>query len=177
MRNVAPARAYNYWIAMADSLIQLDRREEAENASKKAMQNAATASQRAYALQLLHIAGTDFAVQFTNGENGRVELATTRVPHKTADWNPFIEPGDKISHVEGSLREIDCSGVMTRFLVDTSAGTVTLAIPDPSHVQMRNAPSEFTCGPQQAAKVAVDYAVSATPGAKADGVVRGVQFK
>jgi len=51
---------------------------------------------------------------------------------------------------------------------------VTLAIPDPGHVQMRNAPSEFTCGPQQPTNVAVDYA--ATPGLQADGVVRGMQF-
>jgi hypothetical protein len=117
------------------------------------------------------------AVQFTMDTDGRVELETTRVPHRTNDWNPFIEPGDKMRHVEGALREIDCSGTSTKFVIDTGAETVRLAIADPGHVQMRNAPAEFTCGVQKAAKVAVDYAVSSASGAKTDGLVRGVEFK
>lgn len=177
MGAVAPARAYSYWIAVTDTLIQLDRRDEALSASKHALEHAANATDRRYAAQLGYIAKTDVAVQFTTNKDGRMELETTRVPHQTHDWNPFIEPGDKIRHVEGALREIDCSGSSTKFVVDTGAGTVTLTIADPGHVQMRNAPSEFTCGVQQAAKVAVDYAVSANPGAKTDGLVRGVEFK
>jgi tetratricopeptide (TPR) repeat protein len=177
MRSVAPARAYNYWSAMADALIQLDRRDDARSASKRAMEYATTDAERARAAQLRYLADTDFAVQFSMGKNGRAELSTTRIPHATADFNPFIEPGDKIRHVEGALREIDCSGALTRFVVDTSEGPVTLAIPDPGHVQMRNAPSEFTCGPQQSLQVAVDYAISAPPEVKADGLVRGMQFK
>ncbi len=172
MRSIAPARAYSYWIAMTDSLIQLDRREEADAASKQAARNAATPSQRAYALQLSYMARTDFGVQFTTAENGRLELSTTRVPHKTADWNPFIEPNDKMRHIEGALREIDCTTPTTRFIVDTPEGPVTLAIPDPAHVQMRNAPPEFTCGPQPPTQVTVDYALS-TP----TGLIRGMQFK
>jgi hypothetical protein len=177
MRTVAPTRAFHYWTAMADSLIQLDRREEAKAASKHAMEHAATPAERGYAAQLAHIAETDVAVQFTSSENGRIELATTRVPHKTVDWNPFIEPGDKIRHVEGALQEIDCSGAMTRFVVETPEGRVTLAITDPGHVQMRNAPPEFTCGPQTAVQVVVDYAVSPNADAKVDGLVRGMEFR
>jgi hypothetical protein len=177
MRSVAPVRAYNYWSTMADALIQLDRRDDARTASKRAMEHATTEAERARAAQLRYLADTDFAVQFTMGKNGRAELSTTRIPHATADFNPFIEPGDKIRHVEGALKEIECSGALTRFVVDTPEGRVTLAIPDPGHVQMRNAPSEFTCGPQHAVKVAVDYAISAAPETKADGLVRGMQFK
>ena len=177
MRTVAPSRAFNYWTAMADALLQLDRRDEARAASKKAMEHATTAVERARATQLEYFAVTDLDVQFTVGKNGRAELSTTRVPHATADWNPFIEPGDKIRHVDGALREIECSGAVTRFVVDTSEGPVTLAIPDPGHVQMRNAPAEFTCGPQKSTKVSVDYAISSAPGVKADGLVRGMQFK
>jgi len=162
---------------MADALIQLDRRDEARNASKQAMRHAAEASERAYAAQLAYFADTDLGVQFTIGKDGRAEIATTRIPHRAVDWNPFIEPGDNIRHVEGALREIDCSGPVTRFLVDTADGPVTLAIADPGQVQMRNAPAEFTCGPQQANKVAADYAVSAISGTRADGLVRGLEFK
>jgi tetratricopeptide (TPR) repeat protein len=177
MQTIVPARAYNYWLAMADAFLQLDRRDDARTASKRAMEYAATAAEHARAAQLTYLAETDFAVQYAIGENGRAELRSTRVPHAIADFNPFIEPGDKIRHVEGALREIDCSGAVTHFLVDTSEGPVTLAIPDPGHVQMRNAPSEFTCGPQQPTKVVVDYAISPFTEAHADGLVRGMQFK
>ncbi len=174
MRVVASKRAYNYWAALADALIQLDRRDEARAASKHAKEHATTAAERAHAEQLAFLADTDFAVQFTTDQNGRAQLATARIPHATANFNPFIQPDDKIRHVEGALREIECNGPVTRFVVETPEGRVTLAIPDPGHVQMRNAPSEFTCGAQQPTNVAVDYA--ATPGLQADGVVRGMQF-
>ena len=174
MRNIAPARAYNYWLAMADALVQSDHRTEARLASQKAAEHAATDAERARAAQLAHFADTDLAVQFSMGKNGRAELATTRVPHASGDFNPFIEPSDKIRHVEGVLRQIDCTGPVTRFMVDTSNGEVTLAIPDPGHVQMRNAPSEFTCGPQPPSRVVVDYAESAS---NAEGVARGILFR
>ena len=177
MKNVAPARAFGYWSAMASALLELDRREEARSASRHAWEHAGTAAQRAYADQLRYMAATDLEVQFTSSENGRVELSTTRVPHGTADWNPFIEPGDKIRHVEGALREIDCSHARTRFLVDTADGRVTLEIADATRVQMRNAPLEFTCGAQTVRQVAVDYAVSTASGPNTDGLVRGMQFK
>jgi tetratricopeptide (TPR) repeat protein len=177
MRNVAPARAYNYWLAMADALVQSDHRAEARLASQKAAEHATTEAERARAAKLAHFADTDLAVQFTMGKNGRAELATTRVPHATGDFNPFIEPSDKIRHVEGNLRQIDCSGPVTRFIVNTPDGPVTLAIPDPGHVQMRNAPTEFTCGPQQPTQVVVDYAESVSSGSKAEGVARGILFR
>ena len=178
MRNIAPARAYNYWLALADALVQLGQRDQAGAASKKAAEQAATAAERARAAQLAYFADTDLAVQFTLGENGRAELQTTRVPHRTADgFNPFIQPGDKMRHAEGVLREVDCSAAATRFVIHTSNGIVSVAIPDPGHVQMRNAPSEFTCGPQPASKVSVDYAESASSGSNADGVARGIQFR
>jgi tetratricopeptide (TPR) repeat protein len=174
MRNIAPARAYNYWLAMADALVQSDHRAEARIASQKAAAHAATGDERARAAQLAHFADTDLAVQFTMGKDGRAELATTRVPHAAGDFNPFIEPNDKIHHVGGILRRIDCSGPVTRFIVSTADGPVTLAIPDPGHVQMRNAPPEFICGPQQPTQVLVDYAESAS---KTEGVARGILFR
>jgi tetratricopeptide (TPR) repeat protein len=172
MRTVPPARAYNYWMTMADAFLQLDRREDARNASARAMEYAATAAEHGRAAQLAYLAETDFAVQYAIGQNGRAELHSTRVPHATADFNPFIEPGDKIRHVAGALLAIDCSGSVTRFVVSTAEGRLTLAIPDPGRVQMRNAPSEFTCGPQKSTKVVVDYAVVD----RANGLVRGMQF-
>jgi len=175
MRHVAPARAYHYWMAMASALLELDRREEAVAAAKHALNHASDAAEQGRAKQVAYMAETDLAVQFTNGANGRVEMQTTRVPHQTTDFNPFVEPSDDMRHVEGKLREIECTGETTRFVVETSGKRVTLAIVDPSRVQMRNAPPEFTCGPQAGSKVGVDYAAS--PKGKTAGVVRGMEFR
>ena len=166
MRTIAPARAYNYWIAM-DTLIESDRQAGAHRLPKR--RRARSPKRRDRATQLAHIADTDLAVQFTMGKDGRVEIATTRVPHTTNDFNPFIEPSDKIRHAEGVLRQIDCSGPVTKFVVDTAAGTVTLTIADPVMFRCETRP-EFTCGTQQATKVVVDYT-------EAEGIARGIQFK
>jgi len=105
-------------------------------------------------------------------------LVTTRVPHNTADWNPFVEPGDRIRRVEATLRELHCSaGRATGVALDTSQGPLTLTIPDASHVLMRNAPSEFRCGAQPASTVRVEYAASETQDGNADGVLRGMEFR
>ena len=52
-------------------------------------------------------------------------------------------------------------------------GALTLAVPDPSRVQIRNAGSvafEFVCGPQEPRKVLVEYA-------PATAIVRGLEFR
>ena len=178
MQNVAPARAYAYWSALGYALNELGRRHESIAAAQHAIQHAATAAERAKAAELVYMAETDLAVHFAKDANGHAQLITTRVPHNTADWNPFIEPGDRIRRVEAKLRELNCSGGRaTGIGIDTPQGPLTLAIPDASHVLMRNAPSEFTCGPQPASVVMVEYAVSETPGRNADGVLRGMEFR
>ena len=114
---------------------------------------------------------------FVRDANGRNRLETTRVPHGADDFNPFIEPGDDVRKIQGKLREIDCSGPVTRFLVETASGTVTLAIPDPSHLQARKAPPEFTCGAQPGASVTVVYAAGGAESSRSDGILRGIEFQ
>jgi hypothetical protein len=161
---------------VADALIQLGRRSEGKAAAERAATHASTPGERAHAALLARISETDLAVQMATDSEGRVQFVTTRAPHDRAEWNPFIEPGDEIRKVQGALRQIDCSGGSTRFVVDTPSGPLTLAIADPTRVQMRNAPSEFTCGPQQpAGSVAVEYAAPKKQGA--DPVVRGITFQ
>jgi tetratricopeptide (TPR) repeat protein len=176
MQTVAPARAYAYWSATADALLQLDRRAEAKEAARKAAVHATAPAERAHAGLLAQIADTDLAVQVATDAEGRVQLLTTRAPHDTANWNPFIEPGDDIRRVQGALRRIECGDSGTRLVIETSTGPLTLAIADPTRVQMRNSPPEFTCGPQESpAAVAVEYAAPKSPGA--DALVRGVTFR
>lgn len=171
MRHIAPARLFAYWTAIAYAANQLGRREEAEAAADEARAHASTETERAHAAELRMIAQTDVVVQFTRDANGQMRLVNTRAPHGSPDWNPFIEPGDEVRHAEGKLRAIDC-GTETVFAVETDAGMVRLSIPDPKHVQMRNAPSEYTCGPQPATDVSVVYAASGRSG----GVLRGMEF-
>jgi tetratricopeptide (TPR) repeat protein len=176
MKIVSPARAYGYWTATADAFNELGRRIEATAAARKAAEHASTPAERARAAQLAYVAQTDVAVQFSRDADGRPNMVTTRIPHDATNWNPFIEPGDEIRSVQGTLREIECGEKGMRILVDTAGGPLKLAIPDPSHVQMRNAPAEFTCGPQPGSAVTAEYAVTKAA-ESGNGVVRGLEFR
>jgi Tfp pilus assembly protein PilF len=170
MRTVPETRAFAYWLALADTFNELGRRPEAQSAAKHAAEHATSGAEHAHAAQQLYIAETDPGVQFARDADGRVQLVTTRIPHQTADWNPFIEPGDDLRRVQGQLRAIDC-GDVTTIHVEAGGSMLALTIPDLHHVQMRNAPAEFTCGPQNpAASVVVDYAA-------AGSIVRGMDFR
>jgi tetratricopeptide (TPR) repeat protein len=176
MKIVSPARAYGYWTATADAFNELGRRIEATAAARKAAEHASTPAERARAAQLAYVAQTDVAVQFSRDADGRPNMVTTRIPHDATNWNPFIEPGDEIRSVQGTLREIECGEKGMRILVDTAGGPLKLAIPDPSHVQMRNAPAEFTCGRQPGSAVTAEYAVTKAA-ESGNGVVRGLEFR
>jgi hypothetical protein len=173
MKTVSQGRAYSYWIAMADALIELGAREEAQAAARHAEEHANSPSDREHAAQLAYVAETDLGVQFARDADGRARMVTTRVPHQAANWNPFIETGDDLRLVQGTLREIDCSGPTTRFVIQAPSGVLKLTVADPTRVQMRHAPSEFVCGLQEPTIVTVEYAASP----KGDGLVRGMEFK
>ncbi len=173
MRNITPGRRFVYWTAMSDALNELGRRDEAKAAAETAKTWAATAEERAYAERLAYVAETDLAVRFTRDSAGNVRLETARAPHDAADWNPFIEPGDHVRRVEARLREIQCGGAATVFVVETASAVLGLKVPDPTHVQMRNAPAEFTCGPQTGTHVLAVYAETGP----ATGLLRGLEFQ
>ncbi len=168
MRKVAPGRAYQYWLAVCSSYEELGRHEDAKAAALEAAKHASTAEQRAYASEMGFITETDLAVRFTRDEHGNAVLATTRKPRTATVFNPFIEPGDQIRRLEGSLRDIDC-GPPTRFVVVGADGPVTVTMADPARVQIRNGPGEFTCGPQPLPTVLIEYSSA--------GVLRGLEFR
>lgn len=175
MKPPSPQRAYGYWTAVGYALSELDKRDEAANAAKKALGFAASAEERTKALQLAYVAKTDLTVQFSRDGNGQLQLMTTRIPHGTTEFNPFIEASDQIRTALVKLREVECrEGKLTGFLVDSGAGTMTLLVPDPTHVLVRNGPSEFYCGPQDARRVKVEYAQ--TPKLNT-GLLRGMDFQ
>lgn len=173
---VAPPRQFAYWSAMSYALSELGRRKEAEAAARAADEHAATPEEHARAAQLNDIANTEVNVRFSRDAEGNSKLITTRVPYNAQNWNPFIEPGDRIRRVDGTLREVECNGNALGFVLDTVSGRITLAIPDPLRVQMRNAPKEFTCGPQPNNRVTVVYALAEGLNSNREGIVRGMEF-
>ena len=174
IRRVPDARAFAYWLALADTFNELGRRDDAQAAARHASEHASTAAERARAAEEIYIAQTDPGVQFARDASGHLQLVTTRMPHQQSDWNPFVEPADDIHRIQGTLREIDC-GNLTTVRVEAGEKVIALAIPDLQHVQMRHAPQEFMCGPQlPSPAVTVDYA--RTPGSATQGIVRGMDF-
>jgi len=145
---IPPVREYSYWTAIADACNELDNVTRPSQQRKKLRSTLplppSARSPRNWRTWRKRISRWGFRAM----PNGRQQMVTTRIPHNATNWNPFIEPGDDMRSVQGTLREIECGEKGMRILVDTAAGPLKLAIPDPSHVQMRNAPAEFTCGPQ-----------------------------
>jgi tetratricopeptide (TPR) repeat protein len=179
MGPVAPARAYVYWSALADALNGLGDSAGAVDAAHKAADWAVTSEDRRHAGELAYIAETELSVRMTQAADGTPRAVATRIPRGTsAEWNPFIDPSDDVRRVSGNLREIDCGGAVTRFVLEAASGTLALALPDLKKLQARNAPAEFTCGPQTpAAAVIAVYAAGKPAGVEADGVLRGIEFR
>lgn len=177
IRAIPPARAVSYWSTLSYASMELGDRVTAKNAAQEALKCAHSASDRVRANELAYMADTDLAVQFVHDSDGRTRLVETRIPHGTADWNPFIEPADRIRQAEGQLREIICAaGKLTGLVLDTTNGRITLSVSNPQRVLIRNGPGEFTCGPQSPRFVDIQYA-AAYANATSDGVVRGISFR
>jgi tetratricopeptide (TPR) repeat protein len=177
MRSVPPARAYGYWTALATALMEADRRQEAKAAAIKALQYATSADERAAASRLAYFAETDLTVQLSRDANGNLQMVTARKPHGSDNWNPFIEPEDRIRRLEGQIRKVECSsGKITGFRVESASAAVEVTVPDPTHVLIRGGSPEFVCGAEDGRKVAIEYAAFEKRAA-ADGVLRGMQFQ
>jgi tetratricopeptide (TPR) repeat protein len=177
MRIPVGARVYGYWTALASALTELNQRDEAETAAQEAIKSAHTDSELQQARQLAYVAMTDLTVQFTTDSEGRSQMVTTRVQHGTTDWNPFIEPSDRIQHAEGKLTEVVCSGgKLSGFVVRVANGLVGVDVPDPMHVLIRNGPKEFFCGRMPEKAVQADYAVLVGAG-KTRNLLRGLTFQ
>ena len=171
LRNVTAARAFTVWSVRAEALLDLGRRDEARVAALQARASANSDEEREHAGRILYMADTDLAVQLTTGPDGP-HFRTIRVPHDQPERNPFIESGDGIRRVEGTLQQIECGEDGIRIGLSGQSGDLTLSVPDPSRVQVRNSPGvafEFTCGPQTPRNVLVEYT--------AGKVLRGLELR
>ncbi|MFZ1146104.1 MAG: hypothetical protein WB579_04460 [Bryobacteraceae bacterium] len=174
MKIIAPNRAQAYWCVTADDELGLGRNGEARQAAAKALALATTEEERERAARIQYMAQTHLDVQLRSDSSGGAEMVTRRVPNDAADWNPFIEPGDDIHRVSGTLQQVDCAASGIQITVRLTSGLLRLTIPDPSRVRILHGPAEFTCGEQTPATVTVEYAAGKSG---SDGVVRGIEFQ
>jgi len=167
MREISPVRAFAYWTALGDALLDLNRRAEARQAVARAAAVAATAAERRRAAELGWLADTELAVEFDRGQ-----AHTVRVPINAPPRNPFIESGDHAKSAEATLEQVECADDGLKVRVQTAEATLLLTVPDPTRVQIRNAGAtafELTCGPQQSRKVLVEYTST--------GILRGLELR
>src|SRR5581483_5568793 len=156
----SPEHAFSYWCSLSQALLGLGRNSDADKAAQEALQKARSAEDRAHAMALQRMARTYPTVQFSRDADGKPVLSMTRAPNEEPHWNAFIEPGDDLKRAEGALREIECGDGGLRMVLETGKGRLVVSIPDPRHVEMRNAPAEFVCGPQEGQKVLMEYAAT-----------------
>ena len=176
MRVPSGARRYVYWYTMAYALTELNKRDEAKKAAAEAEMAAQTDAERSQARRMAYIATTDLKVQFATDSAGHLQMVTTRVRHGATDWNPFVEPSDRMQRATGNLFEVLCtSGKLTGFRLRTADGPVTLDVPDPLHVLVRNGPNEFFCGRMAEKVVEADYALQGAGLTR--NVLRGMSFQ
>lgn len=170
MRAATPAHAFVYWSVLADTLLDMGRRENARAAALRAREAAASDAERERAASIVYMAETDLAVQLTSEPDGP-HFQTIRVPHDQPARNPFIESSDRIQRIEATLEQIECTENAISVVLASPSGDLRLAVPDPSRVQIRNSPAvsfEFTCGPQTPQKVLVEYT--------ANKILRGLEL-
>ena len=172
-----PHRRYAYWIALTSCLLELNENDDAHKAALEAAKAAQNDHDRSTAKQLAYVASTEMHVQLSTDAKGQSQMVATRAPRGTNDWNPFIQPSDVIEHSNGQLSQVLCAqGKLSGFVLQTPKGSVTLDVADPSHVLMRNGPSEFYCGPVRIPSVAADYAVVQSAGVTKN-ILRGMTFQ
>jgi tetratricopeptide (TPR) repeat protein len=178
LRFVPQSRAFAYYSALAHTQTELGMRDAANRTAGEARKRARTEEEAARAGELAWMASSEIVVQMTADQFGQLR----RVPLNSElleNWNPFIEPGDRIERAEGVLREVDCSGEVLRLTVDSRGQPVVIGVSHPERVQLRPAgagPLEFTCGQPDGRRVIVEYALSTDTGSGYAGTLRGIRF-
>jgi tetratricopeptide (TPR) repeat protein len=172
MRMPPPERAWRYYTSVADALLDLNRRQEAKEAALQAQRFATSDEERRQARNYAYMADTEITVEIAATPEGRREFRTVRVPVVAPARNPFIEAGEEFRSSEATLRRVECKDEGVRLVVAIKGQDVSLAIADPSRVQIRNGGGvkyEFVCGPQKARPVLVEYT--------ADNILRGLELR
>jgi tetratricopeptide (TPR) repeat protein len=178
LRFVPFRRAYAYYSALSYVQNEVGLREESRRSAAEAHRVARTQEEAEHASELAWMAESEIVVQMTSGKSGQLR----RISNKgTAleNWNPFVEPGDRMERREGEIKEVVCAAGELRIVVGAGQRRITIGVPHPERVQVRPAESavlEFTCGKQDGPRVLVEYATASDPAGEIAGVLRGIRF-
>jgi tetratricopeptide (TPR) repeat protein len=178
LRFVPYRRAFSYYTALAYIQNELGQKTESLRSAAEARRIARTQDEADRATELGWMAESEIVVQMTADKAGRLRRISSKGT-MLENWNPFIEPGDKVERREGEIREVICSPADLRIVVATGGRAITIGVPHPERVQVRPAGTavlEFTCGKQDGRRVMVEYAAARDPEGGIAGVLRGIQF-
>ena len=84
-----------------------------------------------------------------------------------------------LSRVEGTAQNLECNGKEARISVRTDRGIMKFDILDPERITIRHASDtthDFTCGPQQNYRIAIEYLPAPDSAKGVSGVARALEF-
>ncbi len=191
IKNVSADQAPRYFSALAYSYLKTGDLDQARKNAEAAKKWAKTPEETERADSILR--AMEAPVPQAPPAKPRVQTADTAPPslarrpappsevHETAaaPRNPFVQPGDQMSHVEGIAQRLDCNGVAARFHILVGKAAMVFEIPNPDNVLIKHSGEmqhDFACGPQKAYHVAVDYAVKPDAKKGTAGIVRELDF-
>jgi tetratricopeptide (TPR) repeat protein len=178
LRHVPLSRGFAYYSALSYIQNELGMRAEAEQSAVEARAYAHNQDEAEHARELAWMAQSEIVVQMTADRQGRLRRIP-KEPGAVENWNPFIEPGDRIERRQGDLREVECTAAGLRLVLSVDNRPLVLNVTYPERVQLRQGAAgalEFTCGKQNGPRVIVEFAAAPDPQAGAAGVVRGIEF-
>ena len=191
IKKIEPEQAPAYFLALAYSDLNTDRKDEARKNAESAKKWAKAPRDSEQADSLLRYLDESKASPTRAASAQPEPLTDPDRPalrhrpepgmdvHETAHRNPFVKQDDQIGHVEGVADRLECDGQAARFYILVGKTRMVFEIPDPSSVLIKHsgeAHHDFNCGVQKPFPVAVDYAVKPDAKKGTAGIVRELDF-
>jgi tetratricopeptide (TPR) repeat protein len=169
VKRVTEEQAFGFFHAMAYAYYRLDRKAEAK---------AAATTCRKYAKSTEEIERLDQLVDALNYAPHVPVMSEDRSRAGESDPPPpKLRRREALAVAEGTLKQIDCMGGKIRMRIGVGAEAMSFALLDPGSITTKDhAAMEFTCGPQRARRIRIEYEAKegAMPGTV--GVVRSIEF-
>jgi tetratricopeptide (TPR) repeat protein len=169
--DVLPRQSY-FWHALSMGYGELDRREEARAAARRAVEAAVTEHE----FEMARAALRQAAAAAARTAPAAAPAAPRPAVNVPKSWE--MPKGD--ARVEGVLEHIDCLGQSARFHVRAEGKTLALWVGNPGQVLL-NTPSsltfEFACGSQKARRVSIEYKRTPDAARKTEGEITAIEFR
>lgn len=158
-------RQSSFWHALAVAYHEAGDDDAARRSAYRALDNAANAHEAGMAKAALEMAGKE---QRPPGEKKPDVFTPPSWENPTGD-----------SHIQGTLRRIDCFSQGARMFVETGGRHVSVYVRNPGEVLLRHPSSltfEFTCGVQKPRQVSIQYTARPDQRLGTVGDVTSIEF-